>query len=908
MDFEGIEAVELRREEEEVEFILGALPSIWHNTQNVLRDLGYNRPAVEGQQDQHGGLRHRRAGSHGDQFDDAAGPSKLQDTEASTSSHPVSGNQDEAEEKVCRMCFASEDELGDDGLSIGRLIAPCHCDGSMRYVHDTCLDQWRRQSAASEAARVCGQCHARYRFRRKSYSNLMAFVQASQMLRILACVFVVFLTSFILGVLPFVTLSTIARLEATPLAFVRNAALRQVQLDKTPLNITIHKDKARADVWIPSKAWQRGGSVSMPHISHDLYEKADLQVFARIRQEEIDNPVYWKLVKRPRSTFRANYSDAKIIRSKLRSGENVSRELERLSQGLPLFPLDSWRRSPRQRQAEQLNATAAVNSTSDSSLQTPYNLTPSLRERLIGSDLKLSFGLPFLSSNKDKEAAKEPEEVELWQRQNMTIYWEYEESPADLFPNPSEHFLVRNLPEWLGFLRYVPYGFVLAMMDRFYFIVSVFQPWWSSIARSALQLALLLLESHRELMWCASKALIAGLIAYIDVEYEPVRWNPQNSIVIGPPRTRRRKIAALARELIVVAADSFFGPLWLNWWGGYSLSVYMAPREFMTTERVEMTQLAAVFAPAFTLLIDVAFGGLSTFSKRAARFKKSHTSRWTQADWVHNDYSASEGYRRMIATMIGDKDASQASLWDLWLEVDQARLLPGRTRPLQMALLPKQNTWKTVMLLGCLVTTAIALVVATKLAWDTTISHFARQAWRSLVSIYQLIMHSGDSFRQLWQQTRDISLFIVRYTMGKIKGLVNQLLRSVTRSIPANRDVDAHNAASDPQDTTSSSQSAGGPQGDAQEAPIPPPPEPEPMAEPLLNDPFMQGAHMGIFGAILGHVASIYGCLHAFVFTMRFILVYLPFEPFMIVYTLMAKLIQVDVANTEVLDREDTGV
>lgn len=904
MEVEGAEVADQRREEEEVEFILGALPSIWHNTQNVLRDLGYNQPVVEDQQDQHEGLRHRRVGSHEDHFNDASGPSNSKDKESSTPSPPAPGTEEEGEEKVCRMCFASEDELGDDGLSIGRLIVPCHCDGSMRYVHDTCLDQWRRQSAASEAARVCGQCHARYRFRRRPYSNLMAFVQASQMLRILGCVFIVFLTSFVLGVLSFLTLSTVARLEATPLAFVRNAALRQVQLDKVPLNITVHKDKPQIDVWIPSQAWQRGGSVSMPHISQDLYEKAELAVSARIRQEEIDNPVYWKLVKRPRSTWRANYSDVRIVRAKLVSGENVSRELERLSQGLPLFPLDSWRRSPRQRQAPQLNATSSVDSTSISGLQTPYNLTPSLRERLIGSDLKLSFGLPFLSSsNKDKQAAKGVDEVELWQRQNMTISWEYEESPADLFPNPSDHFLVRSLPEWLGFVRYVPYGFVLAMMDRFYFVVSVFQPWWSAIARSALQLALLLLESHRELMWCASKALVAGLIAYIDVEFEPVRWNPQSSIVIGPTRTRRRKMAAVARELIVVAADSVFGPLWLNWWGGYSLSVYLGPREFMTTERVEMTQLAAVFAPAFTLLIDVAFGGLSTFSERAASFKKSHTTRWTQADWVHNDYSASEGYRRMIATMLGDKDASQATLWDLWLEVEQSRLLPGRTKPLQMALLPRQNTWKTVMLLGCLATTAIALVVATKLAWDTTISHFARQAWRSLVSIYQLIVHSGDSFRHLWRQTRDISLFIARYTTGRIRGLVNQLLRSITRSIPANRHGEAHDAAVDSHDATS--QSTGGAPGDAQEAPIPPPPEPEPMAEPLLNDPFMQGAHMGIFGAILGHVASIYGCLHAFVFTMRFILVYLPFEPFMIVYSLLAKLIQVDVANTEVLDRDD---
>ena len=39
---------------------------------------------------------------------------------------------------------------------------------------------------------------------------------------------------------------------------------------------------------------------------------------------------------------------------------------------------------------------------------------------------------------------------------------------------------------------------------------------------------------------------------------------------------------------------------------------------------------------------------------------------------------------------------------------------------------------------------------------------------------------------------------------------------------------------------------------------------------------------------------------------MRFILVYLPFEPFMIAYALLQMLIQVDLANTEVLDRGET--
>ncbi len=286
MDREAVEGAELRREEEEVEFILGALPSLWHNTQNVLRDLGYQRtPEVEAAEQQEG-LIHR-------------GTEAIKD-KASTSAR----NEDEAEEKVCRMCFSSEHELGDDGMSIGKLIAPCHCDGSMRYVHDTCLDQWRRKSAATEAARVCGQCHARYRFRRSRYSNLMAFVQASQMIRVLVCFLLVFFTSIVLGAVGLISIRTVAKLEGTPLSFVRNAALRQVQIEKYHWNITLNEDEARATVWVPSNAWQHNGAASAPRIDQDFYLRADLEVFASIRQQQMHNPTYWRRVKRDGPSFR----------------------------------------------------------------------------------------------------------------------------------------------------------------------------------------------------------------------------------------------------------------------------------------------------------------------------------------------------------------------------------------------------------------------------------------------------------------------------------------------------------------------------------------------------------------------------------------------------------------------------
>ncbi|KAI3481099.1 hypothetical protein L1887_56673 [Cichorium endivia] len=269
MDEHGIQLADQQREEHEVELILGALPSLWHNTQNVLRDLGYQQaPAPEADD-----------GPQLGQPNDGPAAWRSDDKTAAAATSP-SGSDDDGDEKVCRMCFSSEAELADDGSSLGRLIRPCYCDGSMRYVHDTCLDQWRRKAEASEAARVCGQCHARYRFRRRPHANLMAFVQASQMLRILVCVLAIFILSVAFGMVALLSLKTVALLGSTPLGFVRDAALRRVHVNSMPWNITLQPDKARAEVWIPAETWKHSASTGgMPRLDEEFYSKIDLEVF-----------------------------------------------------------------------------------------------------------------------------------------------------------------------------------------------------------------------------------------------------------------------------------------------------------------------------------------------------------------------------------------------------------------------------------------------------------------------------------------------------------------------------------------------------------------------------------------------------------------------------------------------------
>ncbi|KAG8742645.1 hypothetical protein FRC10_001128 [Ceratobasidium sp. 414] len=69
-----------------------------------------------------------------------------------------SPNAKTPEEKQCRICFAGAEEEAE----LGRLISPCLCRGSIRYVHVSCLKQWRVMSQSSSAFWSCPQCGFRY--------------------------------------------------------------------------------------------------------------------------------------------------------------------------------------------------------------------------------------------------------------------------------------------------------------------------------------------------------------------------------------------------------------------------------------------------------------------------------------------------------------------------------------------------------------------------------------------------------------------------------------------------------------------------------------------------------------------------------------------------------------------------
>ena len=56
---------------------------------------------------------------------------------------------------MCRLCWGDEDD--------GPLVQPCACRGSIQWIHEHCLEQWRRTAPREDAAFRCGQCMDEYR-------------------------------------------------------------------------------------------------------------------------------------------------------------------------------------------------------------------------------------------------------------------------------------------------------------------------------------------------------------------------------------------------------------------------------------------------------------------------------------------------------------------------------------------------------------------------------------------------------------------------------------------------------------------------------------------------------------------------------------------------------------------------
>ena len=55
----------------------------------------------------------------------------------------------------CRICF--ETEKPDDPF-----IQPCACKGTSKYIHESCLNTWRKTAENREARKRCMECGDKY--------------------------------------------------------------------------------------------------------------------------------------------------------------------------------------------------------------------------------------------------------------------------------------------------------------------------------------------------------------------------------------------------------------------------------------------------------------------------------------------------------------------------------------------------------------------------------------------------------------------------------------------------------------------------------------------------------------------------------------------------------------------------
>lgn len=81
--------------------------------------------------------------------------------------------------------------------SSGRLIRPCNCRGSMRWIHEGCLQEWRNQSPGSPNFWQCPTCRFRYRLQRMDWGRYISSKAAQITLTMLILLVTVFILGFV---------------------------------------------------------------------------------------------------------------------------------------------------------------------------------------------------------------------------------------------------------------------------------------------------------------------------------------------------------------------------------------------------------------------------------------------------------------------------------------------------------------------------------------------------------------------------------------------------------------------------------------------------------------------------------------------------------------------------------------
>ncbi|MBE3044206.1 hypothetical protein IMZ48_16875 [Candidatus Bathyarchaeota archaeon] len=118
--------------------------------------------------------------------------------------------------RTCRICFEAVQPTFPEGLGtsfglrsprpvyegddpdLGRLISPCKCKGSQKYVHQGCLQAWRGSDPLNKRNYFhCPTCQFQYRLDRMSWARWMSSEASQVALTVIIVSAAVFLLGFI---------------------------------------------------------------------------------------------------------------------------------------------------------------------------------------------------------------------------------------------------------------------------------------------------------------------------------------------------------------------------------------------------------------------------------------------------------------------------------------------------------------------------------------------------------------------------------------------------------------------------------------------------------------------------------------------------------------------------------------
>ncbi|KDN49597.1 hypothetical protein K437DRAFT_273247 [Tilletiaria anomala UBC 951] len=614
---------------------------------------------------------------------------------------------DAAEERVCRMCLGEEGEADDNGLNLGPLIAPCSCAGSMKWVHAQCLYRWRTTSTSPSSANICGQCSFRYRLKPPRGGSVMIWALNCHPLRVILAIAGVAVGALLAGVLSIHTVRAIGTIPP-----LQKALLYTLSDPPPPYRISLADDKAAIhiqhflfDDFFGNRAYR------LCPTQVDILARASIDAINFVQETKRDDPVYYDL-----SAVDDGWPETKV-----HGGKNESMEIndDRIVQPLAL------------------RSYTVISSNIKKIWREAHLARRGWRVGTVGDAVGGSGNSSGTDAGESNEKSRKPMPSELWRLiQQATIV--ADASSSDLVVrsgaaargmrevtiqhsfarfqerhgNPSQSVAVRYPPGFLGIVRLVLHAFYEYWHENIEALRKSFGRMFIGLARASVAVTLVIASRRGaiELVWLLVKVATSAAIAYLEEELQAPM--PLPKILPGAPipiRSQRRIWAGRALFVLIHASVAVFGPFWPNWWGGYPVSIYMRPAASSWSLMESFLFMKGRPGLAIVQFIDYLVSLLEGSSAAARWFRQTYTNGWLGADWTFPDASAGEGYRRVLAGLLGDERRAAMSRFDIYLSQRGRRLITGRVRPGDMAALvdASRSSWdayvRLAIMLGALV-------------------------------------------------------------------------------------------------------------------------------------------------------------------------------------------------------------